>query len=39
MYPVLLLLTSAAAADAPPDRVEFRDDAVLTWNEAALQAI
>ena len=39
MYPVLLLLTSAATADAPIHRVEFRDDVVLLWNEAALQAI
>jgi PAP2 superfamily len=41
MHPILLLLASAAIADAatPPDRVEFRDDVVLLWNEAALQAI
>ena len=41
MYPLLLLLASAAAADAPTSssRVEFHDDAVLTWNQAALEAI
>ena len=41
MYPILLLMASTATADAPtpPDRVEDRDDAVLLWNETALQAI
>jgi membrane-associated phospholipid phosphatase len=40
MHPILLLLASAAAAEVPtpPDRIEYRD-AVLHWNETALQAI
>ena len=41
MHALLLLLACTAAADdpTPPDRVAFRDDVVLQWNDTALRTI